>query len=145
MATFEITGITELNEALSRISDVPEEIKTEILAEMGTVALEGIRQSGHTAGVYDESSDGKHMLDSLALSKPKLTDNGGSISVVFRGTRKDEKHKKKTRQSFVAFENEYGNRHQRARPFVRPGIEKNRSAIFAAGERVYHRWLKSDF
>lgn len=145
MATFEIRGITELNEAFSRISDMPEEVKTEILKEMGTVAMEEIRQSGHAAGIYDESSDGKHMLDSLALSKPKLSSNGGSISVVFRGTRKDEKHKKKMRQSVVAFENEYGNRHQRARPFVRPAIEKKREAIFAAGERVYHRWLKSSF
>lgn len=145
MATFEVAGLTELNEALSRISDVPESVKTEILTAMGTVALEGVRQSGRAAGVYDESNDGVHVLDSLALSKPKLSKNGGSISVVFRGNRRDRRHKKKTRQSAVAFYNEYGTRKMSARPFVRPGIEKNRAKIFAAGERVYHRWLKSSF
>lgn len=145
MATFEVTGISELNEAFSRISDLPNDVKTEILTEMGTVVLEGIRESGRAAGIYDEKNDGKHMLDSLTLSKPKFTENGGSISVVFKGYRKDARHKKKTRQSTAAFYNEYGTKHQRARPFVRPGVEKKRKAAFEAGERVYHRWLKSSF
>lgn len=145
MPTFEITGITELNEALSRISDVPQEVKSEILTEMGKTALAAVRHSGQAAGIYDETSQGKHMLDSLALSKPKFTNNGGSITVIFRGTRSDDRHRKTTRQSAVAFYNEYGTKSQRARPFVRPGVEKKRRAIFAAGENVYRRWLKFNF
>lgn len=145
MATFEISGASELNAAFSRISDVPESVKAEILTEMGGIVLEEIRKSGRSAGIYSQDGSGGHLLDSLTLSKPSFSKNGGSITVRFKGSRRDKKHKKKTTQASVAFYNEYGTRHQQARPFVRPGAEKARKRAFAAGEEIFKRWLKQDF
>lgn len=145
MATFEVSGFSELNQALSRVSDVPEEIKREILTAMGEEALAAVREAGEAAGIRSADPEAKHVLDALSLSKVKFNDNGGSVLVTFKGSRKDAKHGKRTRQAAVAFYNEYGTKHQRARPFMRPGIERRRQQIYEAGEKIYHRWLKSSF
>lgn len=145
MAIFEFTGVTELNEAFSRASDLSEEVKNEILREMGDTAKAAVRQSGLSEGIYDEENSGTHLLDSLALSKPKITENGGSIKVYFRGLHSVTRAGKKTPQGAVALFNEYGTKKQRARPFVRPALVKKQKKIIEAGEKVFHRWINSKF
>lgn len=144
MATFEISGVEELNRALGQLSDLREEQKEQILTAMGQAASEEIRRSGKAAGIYDPENPGKHLLESLTLSKVKLNRNGGSVTVYFKGLRRDDRHGKKTPQGAVALYQEYGTRTQRARPFVRPALAKGEDKIIKAGQQALERLLAEE-
>lgn len=145
MAALEITGITELNEMFSKATDVPDDVKKEILIAMGTVGMQSIRDEGRAMDVYDPDWDGVHVLDSISLSKPKLSDFDGKIYVTFKGSRK--RGNSKTRNAAIAFINEYGRNASKNRkgipmkPFVRIAVEKCTDAAIKAGEKVWHDWL----
>lgn len=125
--------------------DVPDEVKTEILKTMGAVAAAAVKTEGKSMDIYDPEWSGTHVLDSISLSKAKLSKDGGQIYVTFKGTRR--RGKKTTRNAEIAFVNEYGrpgNRKKvpiRQRPFVRTAIEKCTENAIKEGENVFHKWL----
>lgn len=142
MATFEVDGLTGLTDVFNSAEAPPEEVKKDILQAMGAAAMQAVSQEGRSKNIYSDYA-GKHMLDSITLTKPKINDKGGVIYVTFAGDRQDRRHKKKTRQAKVAFVNEYGTKTQRARPFISPALKKKEAEIVSAGEKVYDRWIES--
>ena len=142
MARFSVSGLEAAQDELNKLIHIPEEGKKEILTAMATVAMEEQRKEGLAMGVYDSQNEGKHAIDSIGLSKPKITDDGGRISVTFKGTRKDKKHKKKVRHAEVMFVNNYGKRGQQPRPFVRSANAKAEERIQDAGQTAFDKWTK---
>lgn len=142
MAKFEFSGIDELSEALSRCQNIPFEVKAKALTEMGQVAAAKIKQSGETMGVRDRESS-QHILDKIKVQKPKETKDGVYVNITFSGAR--TRGRTRTKNSLIAFENEFGNRDQAARPFVGKAMSQNEEAIVAPGVEILGDWIEKEF
>lgn len=136
MANFHVTGLESLASAFKTYANVPEAVKEDILTAMGDATKRAIAQSAENEGIVDSGKT----VESLTRGKPRVSEDGGSVKVTFAGTRTDKNHAKPTRNAEVAFINEFGKKKQKARPFVKNGIERNAAKIVAAGEEVYREW-----
>ena len=115
MATLELEGFEDLEDAFRRISEIPFDVTASALDAMAAVAAEKIRSTGESMGVRDPESS-VHILDKIKPRKAKQTEYGGYEMISFTGTR--TRNGKKTRNAEIAFVNEYGKRTQPARPFI---------------------------
>ena len=142
MASLELYGLDELNDAFRRISDIPAEVTTEALDAMAEVAADKIRAKGESMGVRDPESD-VHILDKIKRGKAKKTDDGGYADITFSGSR--TRNGRNTRNAEIAFVNEYGKRGQAARPFIGLAMTQNESRIQDAAEQVIGDWIEKTF
>lgn len=143
MARFEIDGIDDLNKAFSGLGNVPESVVSDAVTSMARVAAEKIKASGETMRV--RSDEAPHLLDSIKVGKFKKTAAGGYVDVTFSGTQKSSPGAKPVRNDRIAFENEYGNRQQDARPFVTNGLAKNEDLIVAPAAKILGEWADKTF
>jgi len=143
MATLELVGFENLEDAFRRISEIPFDVTAEALDAMAEVATEKIRSTGETMGVRDPDSD-VHILDKVKkASKARKTDSGGYLNITFTGTRK--RGNTTTRNAEIAFVNEYGKKGQPARPFIGTAMSRNEDAITAQAEKVIGDWIENEF
>ena len=142
MARLEIDGFDELNAALARIGTIPEAVTVKALDAMAAVAAAKIKASGESMGVRDPESN-VHVLDTIKTTKAKKTAAGGYEDVTFAGTR--ARSGKRVRNAEIAFVNEYGTRHQRARPFIGQAMTQNEAAIAAPGAEILGDWIEKEF
>lgn len=143
MARLEVYGIDELDAAFRRLGDVPEAVTAAACTAGARVAAEKIRQKGEAKGI--RSNKPKHVLDSIKVGKFKKTDSGGYVDIRFAGTQKSSPGAKPVRNDLVAFENEYGNSHQEARPFVRPAMAEGEKEIVAPMADVISDWMEKSW
>lgn len=143
MADFKVEGLDVAQAQLRQIARAPDEVKGDILRSMADVAAAEQKKTGMEFGIYDADSGGKHLVDTIKVNKPKLSEDGGTISVTFSGKRKDKKHKTPVRNAEIAFINEYGKRGQAARPFVRTANTRAEERIQKAGQAVWDEWTKT--
>lgn len=141
MATLELTGFDELAKAYLRIIEIPWPVLEKSLDEMAEAGLQAIKSQGETMGVRDPESD-IHILDKLKRKKAQKTDSGGYEDVIFSGSR--ERNGKRTANAVIAFENEYGNRRQVARPFVDLGLNRQEDEITKSADSLLD-WMESEF
>lgn len=142
MARLELEGFDELDAALKRIGNVPDSVKTQALDAMAAVAKEKIRATGEAMGVRDPDSN-VHILDKLTTTKAKLTESGGHEDVTFSGSRR--RGNTTTRNSEIAFVNEYGKQGQPARPFIGQAMTRNEKEIAAPGIEILGDWIEKEF
>lgn len=143
MARLEVYGIDELDEAFRRLGNVPEEVTAAACTAGAKIAAEKIRQKGEAKGI--RSNKPKHVLDSIQVGKFKKTDSGGYVDIRFSGTQKSSQGAQPVRNDLIAFENEYGNSRQEARPFVGPAMAEGEEEIVrpmadALGDWMEHTW-----
>lgn len=141
MATLELFGFEDLAESYLRIINIPWPEKEKALNKMADAGIQEIRAAGESMGVRDPESD-VHILDKLKKGKAKQTDSGGYIDVRFSGSR--VRNGKRTRNDVIAFENEYGNRHQTSRAFVRYAMENKEDEISAGADELLD-WVEDEF
>lgn len=144
MANLKFSGSDQLNEAFSKIHDMPFSVTEQALDAMAEVAASEIRSTGSYMGVRDEKSD-VHILDKIVTKKAKKTEDGGRKAITFDGTRSRGRNGIKTRNAEIAFVNEYGKRGQPARPFIRTALEKNSEKISEPGEKIIGDWIEENF
>lgn len=142
MASLELQGFDSLEDAFSRIADIPFSVTEEALDGMAEVAKEKIRSTGESMGVRDPESD-THILDKLKRNKAKKTDSGGYETITFSGSR--TRGNTKTRNAEIAFVNEYGKRNQPARPFMGRAMSENEDEIYAPGEKTVGDWIETEW
>ena len=143
MASLELYGLDELNDAFRRISDIPASVTEEALDAMAEVAADKIRAKGDSMGIRDPESD-VHILDKIKkASKAKKTDSGGYLNISFSGSRR--RGKTTTRNAEIAFVNEYGKKGQPARPFIGTAMSRNEEAISDPAEKVIGDWIEDTF
>lgn len=142
MASLEVTGFEDLQDAFRRISEIPWPVTAEALDGMAEVAMTEIRAEGERMGVRDPESD-VHILDNIKRNKAKQTESGGTEAITFRGTR--TRGNTKTRNAEIAFVNEYGKRGQRARPFIGTAMTAKEDEISAPAEEVIGDWIENNF
>lgn len=142
MATLELEGFEDLEDAFRRISEIPFRVTGEALDGMAEVAAAKIRSTGESMGVRDPQSD-VHILDKIKRNKAKQTQSGGYETITFSGSR--TRSGKETRNAAIAFINEYGKRGQRARPFIGTAMKQNEDAILAPAEKIIGDWIETTF
>ena len=142
MATLELTGFDDLEDAFRRISEIPFDVTAEALDAMAAVAAEKIRSTGESMGVRDPESD-VHILDRIKPRKPKKTTEGGYEMISFTGTRR--RGNTTTRNAEIAFVNEYGKKGQPARPFIGTAMNRSADRIQDQAEKVIGDWIENEF
>lgn len=140
MAKLEIEGIDELNAAFNRLSKVPDEVVLKAVTQMAEFAAQKIKESGETYQIHGDES--VHILDKIAVRKPKRTAMGGYADVAFSGSRR--KGESRTTNSAIAFLNEFGKRKQQARPFVGNAMNKQADAIAKHADALLE-WMEKEF
>lgn len=142
MATLELEGFEDLEDAFRRISEIPFTVTAEALDAMAEVAAEQIRSTGETMGVRDPKGD-VHILDHIKPRKAKQAEYGGYEMISFTGTR--TRHGTRTRNAEIAFINEYGRRGQPARPFIGTAMNRGADRIQDQAEKVIGDWIEKTF
>lgn len=142
MASLELTGFDDLEDAFRRISEIPFDVTAEALDAMAAVAADAIRSTGESMGVRDPESD-VHILDRIKPRKPKKTTEGGYEMISFTGTRR--RGNTTTRNAEIAFVNEYGKKGQPARPFIGTAMNRNADRIQDQAEKVIGDWIENEF
>lgn len=145
MASFKVDGLEELQQAFTKAGNVPDEVKKEMLVEGGKVLMDSQAKIAREMGIYDQDSESRHAVDSIALTKPKLTEDGGVVSVTFKGKRTDKNHKTPVRNAEIMFINHYGKRGQSPRPFAEVSIAKDSERAVEASQATFDRWQKNNF
>lgn len=140
MAELSIEGSEELEHAFDLLSNIPRGVKEDILNEMGKVLQAEVIKTGEEMRVRDPYSN-VHILDKTKLNSPKITNDGGSVTITFVGERK--RGKKSTRNGAIAFMNEYGSRNHIPRPFISTAVEKCQGRAIQKGLDVLHDWFKT--
>ena len=142
MASLEVYGFEDLQDALNRIGSIPFDVMEDALDGMSEIAADKIRAQGESMGVRDPESD-VHILDKIKRGKAKKTDDGGYADITFAGSR--TRNGTTTRNAEIAFVNEYGKRGQTARPFIGLAMTQNESKIQDAAEQVIGDWIEKTF
>lgn len=140
MAEVVISGFDDVETMFRDLSEIPDEVKREALADMAAVAENAVRRSGEAMGVRDPES-AVHILDKITHTKIKVDESGGFTRVTFSGKR--QRGNSATRNAEIAFINEYGKRGQPARPFIRQAAESAADQIANAGEKVLGDWFET--
>ena len=143
MASLELEGFEDLEDAFKRISEIPFPVTAEALDGMAEVAMKNIKAQGESMGVRDPDSD-VHILDKIKTNKAKQTQSGGYKNITFSGSRTRGRGIV-TRNAAIAFVNEYGKRGQRARPFIGTAMKQNEDAILAPAEKIIGDWIETTF
>lgn len=145
MANLSFSGVDDLMLSLQEVAEIPDEVQNQMLNAGADVLIPEIKARGEGYGVRDSGD----LLDSLTKSKIKKNQKVGRyISIYFKGSRvrgKDKKSgkPKRIKNSEIAFLNEYGTRHQPARPFVKDTIEMSAATVTKAQSEIYDEFLKS--
>ncbi len=142
MATLELHGFDDLNEAFNRIADIPVSVTSDALSAMGKVAADKIKSTGESVGVRDRESN-VHILDKIKLNEPEITEDGGYANITFTGSRR--RGRKSTRNAEIAFVNEYGKEGQQARPFMGTAMTKHEDEIAAPGVEKIGNWIEKEY
>lgn len=145
MAEVILTGFDELQDAFKAISEIPANISRDAVRAMGTVAVDKVKMEGEAMGVRDPDSD-EHVLDHIALSKPKKGRDGNMKAfVTFKGVR--QRGNTRTWNAAIAYINEYGapQRGITARPFISTAMARNEKEIAAPAEEIIGGWIEKTY
>ena len=126
----------------AKLGEVPWDVTKQALDQMAEVGENAVRRTGESMGVRDPES-GQHILDKITHTRPKQTDGGGDCEVTFSGSRR--RGNTTTRNSEIAFINEYGKEGQTARPFIRQAGEQFGDQISDPGEKIIGDWMVETF
>lgn len=138
MARIDIKGLDQVDLALEDLLNAP--LEEMIEAGSKEVVEEQKRQAkSMLAGEYYKGD----VAAGVYAKKPKRRKDGVSQDITFKGTVRDERHKKGTRVAEIAFVNEYGTGKQTARPFIRTANAIAEERAVKAEEEVYDKYLKS--
>jgi len=142
MANVTLDGFSQLDAMFKKLGDIPFSVTASALDAMAEVGEDAVRRTGRSMGVRDPES-GVHILDSVTHTKPKKSEDGGYCYITFSGSRR--RGNTTTRNSEIAFINEYGKRGQAARPFIRQAGVQYGDAIADPGERIIGDWMETTF
>ena len=144
MAGFAVEGVGDVLAAFEHGSDVPDDVKNKVLEAMADVVAKAQKQTGESMNIRDEENQsGQHILDKIKINKPKLTDDGGSISITFSGTR--TRGNTTTRNAEIAFINEFGadKKGIEAKQWISHANESSADAANKAGQAVLDAWVET--
>lgn len=166
MAEFSFKGLDEVTLSMREVAELPTEIIDAMLNAGADVAVEAQRAEARRLGMYAGSTTHNNTRStsatnilygqtrsystgatarSLKVGNAKLDSRGNRVVSVFPvGSRtRGKKRPRKTKNTEIAFLNEFGARTINARRFIRTANEKSAAAVEKAEFEVYDKWLKS--
>lgn len=163
MAEFSFKGLDEVSMSLRRFAELPESVKDEMLEAQADVVLQAQRREAEELGRYSRygTEDGNfrntsktnHLpgqihsystgdtAKSLKKAKPKNFKGLKTIRIYFAGSRRRGK-KTITKNSEIAFLNEFGTRTINARHFIWVANQESEKATTQAAKAVLDKWTK---
>lgn len=137
MAEIGFEGLTELMLDLEDVANIPQDVQDEMLSAQADVVAAAQKEKARAYGVADTGL----LISSIKKGRPKTKKGVRVIYVTASGSRR--RGKTTVRNAEIAFLNEYGTKHQRARPFIRDANEASAEAATAAAMQVYDKYLQS--
>lgn len=135
MADLSVDGLDELVSSIADIAELPGEVAAEMLGAEAKIVIARQKATGSAMGVRDTGL----LLDSIRQKPAKKTKDGYSVQLSFSGSRR--RGNRSTKNSEIAFINEFGKRGQPARPFIKTANEQSADEAAEAAARVYEAWL----
>lgn len=136
MAQFSVSGLDELMLTMQEVAVIPEDVIDGILNDQADALVEHIKLRGEGYGVVDSGD----MLKSIKKGKAKRGKKGGRQIVV---SARGRKRGSKTTNAEIAFLNNYGTRHQKARPFWSDSEKLSEMTFKKIARDHIDHWLKS--
>ena len=138
MPEISFRGLDGLILDMQAVAELPDEVQDEMLNAQADIVVAAQKRAGQAMGVEDTGLT----LRSIKKGKVKRSKEGYRVLYITpAGSRK--RGKKRVRNAEIAFINEYGDRDQKARPFIRTGNESSAAQATEAAMNIYDRWLKS--
>lgn len=163
MAKLSVNGLDALLLDLAEVAAIPDNVADEMLTAEAEIVADAIRKEAEQLGMYSGYNTSNNTRDTspgnmlpgqtrsystgtLAKSvkiRKKMDRKGAERRkvVYFSGSRK--RGNTVTKNSEIAFLNEYGTRTINQRNFVWTAIEKSKEAAGKAMEAIYNNWMKS--
>ena len=139
MPAFSFYGTEDLAAAFKKMANIPQDVKAKAMTAAGNIVAEEQRRVGEEKGIRDPESNA-HILDKIKVNKPKIEENGASVTITFSGYRK--RGRTSTRNAEIAFINEFGKRGQPARPFISVANKKAQERALDAAADVIHDYIE---
>ena len=138
MASVEISGMGETILSMEQVAELSGTgVLDEMLEAEAEIVAKQQQSTARSMGVVDTGETAR----SVTSSSPKEGEDGRECYVYFSGSR--TRFGTTTRNSEIAFINEYGKTGQAARPFVQTANAKAESRAVQAAEDVYDSYLRS--
>lgn len=163
MAKFSMLGLEDLELSMQEVAQIPGNVMDEMLNAQADIAMEAQRAEAKKLGKYQGYSATHNNFRATSLTnqlpgqvksystgtlarsikkRSKVDKDGRAfVEIYFSGSRK--RGKTRTRNSEIAFLNEFGTRTINARRFIWVANEKIADKANAAAMAIYDRWLKS--
>lgn len=133
-----VTEVQELTKLMQDLADLPQEVQDEMLLAEAAI----VYRAQHTAALKDLDEKGYSTgatAAALAIGKP-MGQQSRHLFLQFEGSRGEE-GKSLRYNSTVAFFNEVGSRHIRARRWIQKANEQSADEAVQAAAKVYDKWL----
>lgn len=161
MAKLSVDGLDALMLSLQEIASLPDDVADEMLTAGAEIAAKEIRieaaklgidydaknrNSRDNQGAYDRDVQKRNyatgtLARSVKIRKMQKKGTERRKIIYFSGSRK--RGNTVTKNSEIAFMNEYGSRHVNARNFVWSAIERVKDVVLVAQAKIYDDFLKS--
>lgn len=135
MAKFEVSGMTALEECFQNLEALPTDILHKMLDVQADIVVEAQKKTAQTMlqGPYNKGA----IVKAIRAGKIKVVKDTYVQDVTFRGKQHG------VRLSEIAFHNEFGNRKQKARPFVATANKRVEEQIVEAADKVFDDFVES--
>ncbi|MEQ1977295.1 HK97-gp10 family putative phage morphogenesis protein [Xenorhabdus sp. SGI240] len=117
MISAKISGLEALGRKLQELNV---DLQTQILRKAGKAAMEIVKDDMETHAGYDKNSDGPHMRDNIKIRSTKSRKYKGGVMITVGPTKP---HRMK------ALAQEMGTIKQVPKPFIRPALDYNKTAV----------------
>ena len=132
---FKVSGLDEFSLSLQEMAELPDSVQDDMLNAQADFLITEIQERGSAYGVGSGN-----LLKSIKKGKPKRGKKGDrKIIVAPRGKNKTSG----TPNGYVAFLNNYGSRHNVAKPFWTDTVTLSEKSLDKVAATVYDQWLKS--
>lgn len=137
MAKIDFSDLDKLCMDFKEMADIPASVVDSMLNAQADVIVTGQKQVGERMGVRQSGM----LLESISKGKAKTGRDGRYIEVSAKGSR--TRGGTTTKNSEIAFINEFGKRGQAARPFISTANEEFAEQAVDAAEKIYDNYLRS--
>ena len=134
MAGLDLSGMSDFDDWIDHVAEVPEEIKAEMLTAMADEVAKQQKEEARAllTGPYNKGA----VAASVKRGEPNTRGTNPQIKVTFEG------YQHGNRLGEIAFVNEYGKTNQPARPFVMIANAKVEPSAVEKAAEIFHKFME---
>ncbi|MBQ6479759.1 MAG: hypothetical protein IJI45_01450 [Anaerolineaceae bacterium] len=134
MAGLDLSGMSDFDDWMDHVAEVPSEVKEEMLIAMADEVAKQQKEEARAllVGPYNKGA----VAASVKRGEPNAGWNNPQIKVTFEG------YQHGNRIGEIAFVNEYGKTNQPARPFVMIANAKAEPSAVEKAAEIFHKFME---